>query len=187
MIKNIEKIITEEFSKTTKEDFFKRNQIEPDAISYAGSGDYGKAYYVNGDRILKITSSEKEFEYAYKIKETNAPILDVIVEIYDVAIVDGAYYILMEEVDIDEQIEYMFWQVMDILNQQGLDILHINGVDEEELEGELDQDLIDFMDELNDIVRAYSYLGVYPPDIRPENLGYDKEGKLKAFDIDERG
>jgi len=51
---------------------------------------------------------------------------------------------------------------------------------------EISDELQSFMNDLDDIIRAYRYLGVEASDIRPENMGYSKDGKLKTFDIDDK-
>jgi serine/threonine protein kinase len=180
-------IISESILGIKNNDFLKRNNIDLDSITYAGSGDFGNAYYVNENRILKITSSKSEYEYAKMIKEKgNIPILKNIVDIYDVHQIDNhEYYILMEELDIDEEIEDYYWQVSEMLNQQGLNIYYIENFDEDEVTDEIDEDVLNFMDELSDVLRAYRYMGVMNPDIKPDNLGRSSDGTLKAFDIDE--
>jgi hypothetical protein len=49
-----------------------------------------------------------------------------------------------------------------------------------------DDELIKFIDELNSVVSGYKYLGIPLPDIHDGNLGRDKNGVLKAFDIDSK-
>jgi len=50
----------------------------------------------------------------------------------------------------------------------------------------ISEELQSFMNDIDDIIRAYRYLGIEASDIRPENMGYSKDGKLKAFDIDDK-
>jgi hypothetical protein len=49
---------------------------------------------------------------------------------------------------------------------------------------EISEKLQNFINDIEDIVRAYRYLGIEASDIQPDNLGYSSDGKLKAFDID---
>ena len=42
------------------------------------------------------------------------------------------------------------------------------------------------MNAVEGINMAYRYLGIEASDIRPENMGLDKNGKLKAFDLEDK-
>ena len=62
---------------------------------------------------------------------------------------------------------------------QYIDYLDTDGI-------EISKELQSFINDLEDIVNAYRYLGVEASDIRPENMGYSEDGKLKAFDVDDK-
>jgi len=50
----------------------------------------------------------------------------------------------------------------------------------------LDDEMIDFIIQIEDIYRTCHNLGIVSPDIRPENLGIGSNGKIKLFDIDDK-
>jgi hypothetical protein len=61
--------------------------------------------------------------------------------------------------------------------------------DEDEYETEkieISDELKEFISDMEDIIKAYRYLGIEASDIRPENLGYAEDDTLKAFDIDDK-
>lgn len=70
------------------------------------------------------------------------------------------------------------------MNDQGLPIQYLDHIDINDID--ISDELQKFMDDIDDINRAYRYMGIEASDIRPENLGYSKDGKLKAFDIDDK-
>ena len=51
---------------------------------------------------------------------------------------------------------------------------------------DISDELQSFMNGVEYIIGAYRHLGIEASDVRPENLGYDKAGNLKGFDIDDR-
>lgn len=173
---------------TTEEKFYTRNQIDSDDLCFAGSGDFGEAYHAGKNRILKRTTSKSEYEFAKKIMIGNYP---AFVKIYDAdEVKDGSthhsYYILQEELDIDQDTETMFHQLLEILDTQGVPISYISHFDDSEYEEKIDDDMLKFMDDIGEIVRSYHRLGIEAPDIRSENLGRNKQGRLLAFDVDEK-
>jgi hypothetical protein len=183
-------------AKVTEEEFYTRNKIDPEKMSYAGSGDFGEAYHVGGDRVLKKTTSSSEFKIAKEIKQGNYP---AFVKIYDVEEMAGSshsYYILQEELEIDSSLEDQFVRLNSMLETQEIYVQYMDHFDEDEYiesggdevdNGKIDPELLKFMVELEDIVRDYRRLGIEAADIRAENLGRNKQGKLIAFDIDEKG
>jgi hypothetical protein len=58
--------------------------------------------------------------------------------------------------------------------------------DEAAYEGTWNSEMEHFMSEISTINRSYRMLGIEASDLRPENLGRDKDGNLKAFDIEDR-
>jgi hypothetical protein len=184
-------------NKISEQEFYEKNKIDPEDMSYAGSGDFGEAYHVN-DRILKKTTSASEFKIAKEIMRGNYP---AFVEIYAVEEVDGksthhSYYILQEEVEIDSDIEDSLVRLTSMLETQELPIQYMSHFDEDDyiesegdevMDGKIDPELVEFMNELDDIVSDYRRLGIEASDINAGNLGRNKKGKLVAFDIDEKG
>lgn len=168
----------------TIDNFYAENNINPDELSYLGSGDFGEAYSIGDGRVLKKTSSKNEFNLAKQMEDKNIPVLESIAKIYKTDIINGQMLIILEELEEDSHIEYLYYELQNYLDEQGLPIQYISNLDTNELD--ISDELQNFMNDLDDIIRAYRYLGVEASDIRPENMGYSKEGKLKAFDIDDK-
>jgi len=166
------------------EEFHEENNIDKDNLSYLGKGDFGTAYSIGDGRVLKETNSKTEFEIAKQLENDNAKVLNAFAKIYKAEIVDGKMLIILEELDTDSSIEYLYYELQDLLETQGLPMQYLDNLDtgEEQISDELDN----FMSDMSDIIRAYRYLGIEASDIRPENLGYAEDGTLKAFDIDDK-
>ena len=182
----IKKLLNESLlSNINKEMFFKQNNIDPEKLSYLGSGDFGKAYSIGDGRVLKITSSTNEFNLAKElIGKNNLPVLDGIVDFYAADIVDGEKMIIMEELFEKSNIDDLFYELQTMLEEQGLPIQYLDYLDTDG--HDVSEELLNFIGDIYDINRAYRYLGVEASDIKPENLGIDKNGKIKAFDIDDK-
>lgn len=168
----------------TIDDFYFENNINPDELSYLGSGDFGEAYSIGDGRVLKKTSSKNEFNLAKQMEGKEIPVLDAFAKIYKTDIINGQMLIILEELEEDSHIEDLYYELQNYLNEQGLPIQYIDYLDTDEIE--ISDELQSFMNDLDDIIRAYRYLGIEASDIRPENMGYSKDGKLKAFDIDDK-
>ena len=179
---NLEKIANYYSNKTSNQD----------VDGYVGSGEFGSAYYMPGDRILKITTSKDEAGIANSIKGKS---LSNIVDVYDVKTVkdknENVYYaILMEELDTDSSIEDLFHQMMNIVDEMGYDINHTHMIDFEDLEeqgGYYDEDLKEFVSQFDDVVLQNTKMGIYNRDYQPDNLGYKKNGNLASFDMMDDG
>jgi len=176
----------------TEDEFYSENGIDPDNLSYAGEGDFGEAFHTGDDRILKKTSSYSEYRIAL---ETQKKKMDGFAEIYATEKINGTYYILQEELEHDSSIEDTMGRLNSMLETQGLSVQYMSHFDDDEyleqegdevIDGRIDPELAHFMTELEDIVRGYRMLGIEASDIRAENMGRDKQGKLKAFDIDDK-
>lgn len=165
--------------------FYLENNIDPNDLSYLGKGEFGVAYSIGDGRVLKLTRSKKEFEIAQELEKTNLKLLiKSFAKVYKTDIVDGQMLIILEELEEDSNIENLFYKLYSYLEEQGLHITYIHNLDKDEIE--ISDELTDFISDLEDIVLAYHHLGIIAPDISPENLGYSKEGILKAFDIDDK-
>jgi len=181
-VKNFNQIVNENIKSI--EDFYLENNINPDDLSYLGRGDFGEAYSIGDGRVLKKTSSKNEFNLAKQMEGKNIPVLESFAKIYKTDIINGQMLIILEELEEDSHIDDLYYELQNYLDEQGLPIQYINHLDTDELD--ISDELQNFMNDLDDIIRAYRYLGIEASDIRPENMGYSKEGKLKAFDIDDR-
>jgi hypothetical protein len=181
-VKNFKQFVNENVK--TIDNFYLENNINPDDLSYLGSGDFGKAYSIGDGRVLKKTSSKNEFNLAKQMEGKDIPVLESIAKIYKTDIINGQMLIILEELEEDSHIEDLYYELQNYLDEQGLPIQYIDHLDTDELD--ISDELQNYMNDLDDIIRAYRYLGVEASDIRPENMGYSKEGKLKAFDIDDK-
>ncbi len=181
-VKNFKTFVNENVKSI--DDFYLENNINPDDLSYLGSGDFGEAYSIGDGRVLKKTSSKSEFNLAKQMEGKDIPVLESIAKIYKTDIINGQMLIILEELEEDSHIEDLYYELQNYLDEQGLPIQYIDHLDTDELD--ISDELQNFMNDLDDIIRAYRYLGVEASDIRPENMGYSKEGKLKAFDIDDK-
>jgi hypothetical protein len=182
-IKSINKFLNENIK--TIDDFYNENDINPDDLSYLGRGDFGKAYSIGDGRVLKKTSSESEFNLAKEMENKNIPVLNnAFAKIYKTDIINGEMLIILEELKEDSHIEDLYYELNEYLEEQGLPIQYLDYLDTDEIE--ISDELQSFMDDIDDINRAYRYLGIEASDIKTENLGYSKDGKLKAFDIDDK-
>jgi hypothetical protein len=169
----------------TINDFYHENGINPDELSYLGSGDFGEAYSIGDDgRVLKKTSSKNEFNLAKQMEGKDIPVLNSLAKIYKTDIINGQMLIILEELEENSRIDDLYYELQDYLDEQGLPIQYLDHLDTDEIQ--ISDELQSFMDDLHDIIRAYRYLGVEASDIRPENMGYSKDGKLKAFDVDDK-
>jgi serine/threonine protein kinase len=186
MEKSIKQLLREglETSTLNKKEFFIKNNIDHEELHHLGSGDFGEAYSIGDGRVLKITSSKSEFNFAKELVGKNFPALDGFVDFYDASIVEGEYYIIMEELEEGSGIEDLYYQVEELLNNEGLPIQYLHYLDTDEMD--LDEDVLKFINDMDDINHSYRYLGIEASDIKPDNLGVDKNGKIKAFDIDDR-
>lgn len=171
-------------SEKTLEDFYVENNIDPEELSYLGKGDFGTAYSTGDGRVLKRTTSKSEFKLATEMEQSDTPVLNSFVKIYKTEIVKGEMYILQEELIEDSHIDDLYYELESYLNDQGLPIQYLDHLDTDDLD--ISDELQKFMDDIDDINRAHRYLGIEASDIRPENLGYSQDGKLKAFDIDDK-
>jgi GNAT superfamily N-acetyltransferase len=159
--------------------------INPSNLSYLGKGDFGKAYSTDIGTVIKITSSANEAEIALSLigKKGNHA------EIYDVKKVENEFIIHQEELDTDSEIEDNLQTIENILNEQELAIQYLNYLDYDELSQESKDEydsLSNFISDLEDINRLYRNLGIEASDLQSGNLGYDKNGKLKAFDLQDK-
>ncbi len=184
LYKLYEEVLGEEYNTLSKEEFFRQNNIDPEELSYMGSGDFGEAHSIGDGRVLKITRSKSEFDFAKQLVGKDIPALDGFVNFYVANIVDNQYYIIMEELEEDYDIEDLYYVLEDLLNDEGLPIQYLHMLDTDELN--LDEDMLKFISDMEDINYSYRYLGIEASDIKPDNLGVDKNGKIKAFDIDDR-
>lgn len=169
-------------------EYLKGLDIVPEDLDWMGSGDFGEAYSDGDGTIVKFTNSNSEFETAQEILAATGgrkKLIDLaFAEIEDAVEIDGNKIIIMEELDTDGAEE--LFQDLDMMAEEAGVPLSEFWIDTDEVT-EVDGDLIEGLDQLDDIFRAYRALGIFAPDVKGDNLGFGKDGRLKAFDIQERG
>lgn len=170
--------------KNNLDNFYLENNINPDELSYLGKGDFGTAYTTGDGRVVKITTSKSEFDIAKQLENNYNKVLNAFAKIYKTDIIDGKMIIVVEELNTDDDIDDLYYELQNYLDEQGLPIQYVHMLDTDELN--LSDEMIKFINEIDDINRAYRYLGIEASDLRPENLGYNTNGKLKAFDIEDK-
>ena len=169
-----------------KDAFATKHGFDPEEMYYLGKGDFGEAHSLGDGRVLKETSSRREFEIAQELVGKDVP---GFAKIYVAEEDKGRYKIIMEELEEDSDIENQYYEVQNMLETQGLPIQYLGHFDEDEYveeHGEIPEETKKFMEELDEIVSSYRRLGIEASDIRSENMGRDKDGVLKAFDLDDR-
>jgi hypothetical protein len=180
-MKSIIEYLNESESFRTLDDFYRENNIDEDQLRWLGAGDFGDAYSTGDGRVVKFTSSKNEFDIA---RELEGKTTKSFAKIYKTDIVGGQMIIVLEELDLDDHILDLFYELQGYCNDQGLPIQYFDNLDMDEIE--FSSELQRFADDLDDIIRGYRNLGIEASDIRPENMGVDKTGKIKAFDIDDK-
>lgn len=168
------------------ESFLAKHHLDIEDLGWLGSGDNGSAYEAGDGKVLKVTRSSKEF---YQAQELQGKQYKHLAEIYDTLKGSSDYLILSEMIEADDsEIEYLYHAAEELCSQQGLPITYIHMFDPDEVpEDERDEEVLDFINELEDLVKEYMSLGIQHPDIKPDNLGRNSAGVLKAFDISEKG
>lgn len=187
----LKKVIAEK-AEDALDQFYTKNHINPEDMHYLGSGSFGEAYDIGHGKVLKKTTSKSEYRLAQEIQKEKPP---AFAAVFDTAKIGSDFYIVVEKLEIDSDIEDLFVRVMGMLETQEIPIPYIGHFDEDEYidskgdevaDGKIAQDIVKFMNELGDVARGYRSLGIEAADISSENLGRDRKGNLKAFDIDDR-
>ena len=180
----------------TLEKYMQHLHIEPGSLFMLGEGSSGRAYqYIdseNGEfRVLKETSSKSEFDFACKIYVmADSNTYTRFAQIFKVAKNAEYFYIVAEYLDTDDYRIYRYYTKFEnILTEAELyDILDVSFMTPEQLNhlffNDVDSQFVEFAKELVYIISDYKVIRA--DDIHIGNLGYTKDGKLKAFDIDKQ-
>ena len=176
--------LRESLTGKSKEQFFMENNIDPEDLWYMGNGDFGTAYSIGDGRVLKVTRSESEFEIAQELIGKTGYQFEGFADFYVAEIVEDEMMIIMEELEEDSDIEDLWYQLDNLLSQEGIPVQYLGHLDLDEYD--IDEELQEFINDVEDINWGYRALGIEASDIRPENMGRDKNGKVKAFDIEDR-
>ena len=174
----------------TVQEFYTENNIDPDDLSYLGKGDFGTAYSIGDGRVLKITTSKNEFGIAQELAGTTSALYkNAFAHVYKAEVVDNKMFIILEELREDSDIENKWYEMEELLQAAGLPVQYLDNLDPDDMEEmgySISDELQEFMNSVEYIIRGYRTLGIEASDVRPENMGYDASGNLKGFDIDNR-
>jgi len=176
----------EDYSLYPEKEYARSIGLDPDSLMHMGRGDNGEAFDAGNGRVIKVTNSSSEVEIAKKLLgKSGAHAM-----IYDVQQVGSSFVIYQEMLQMDSSIENNYYQLQDLLNQQDLPMQYLGYLDEDELSPEgkmIYNELSDFIMGIENINREYRILGIEASDIQPDNMGYDAQRNLKAFDLDDKG
>lgn len=146
---------------------------------WLGKGEFGNAYNISGNKVIKITTDYNEFISASKLLDKN---ISFNAKIYSMRIFpNGEMGILMERLVTDD-IENIFLELSMAADELETDILNID-IDEAEYLSEEAKKLA------NDLYFAHQELrhsGSYALDIHDGNIGLNQEGNYALFDQTEK-
>ena len=147
-----------------------------------GSGEWGTTFQTVAGKVVKCTTSEDELQVASGLVGHGYA---NVVDIYDV---EGKF-IYMELLHHDESVEYMFYEMMNMIDEVNTDFGHLD-VDEyiEETGNDVGPEMRKFIEEMEGVIIALSRMGLlYSNDTHSDNLARSENGTLKIFDIMPRG
>jgi hypothetical protein len=137
-------------------------------ISWAGSGDFGNAYYTEAGTILKVTRDKSELRYATMVVGKS---LQNVAKIFDVS----NNIIHMEELDMDH-IEDIYYEALSFADYD--DILEIDADDTD-----IPPNVQKFIQDVQIGNMELEQLGIRNADIQPGNIGKKKDGNYAIFDM----
>jgi hypothetical protein len=180
--------------------FFRANGVEPADFEYLGTGDNGSAWRC-GDFVVKQTSSIWEYEFALKQLEGEWPLF---AKMYAVTKNDAYYFYIAEFLQKDDDITSLFSLVDSMLAERNIlayqaylfnyeSYLVEYMIKRQAMRGErttysplrttpLSKATEAFFYQIVELSKEYKRIGAN--DLHDGNLGYDKNGVLKAFDLD---
>ena len=161
----------------TLEEFLSENNIKPKELIQLGEGENGIAWKSNHN-VLKQTTSETEYAFAKKQLKGKWPNFAPIYSIYKN---EEYYFYISKYLETSSEIEDLYFNVETIISCQGLCMMEIHAFDMEEYIFESEETEA-FYNRLLEIVRDYKRIGA--SDIKPDNMGYNENGVVLAFDID---
>lgn len=151
---------------------------------YLDSGDFGEAFLTTDERVIKITSNVNEACCcAMTIGKDN----DHLIKIHDVKIFpNGQFGILMDYVEQPNELDVAFSELNMIAETMGYSLLEIDEDDFDdfdELQGvELSDNARNLLEALTTGDFEARKCGFFPTDIKFENSGITKDGKIVMFD-----
>lgn len=156
---------------------------------YLGGGSIGEAYFIQSlNQVVKLTTSENEFELASKLKGKHKefPSLVKIFKTVDISKLKTKFrYAIFQEYLEELLDEYRFNKIYEKMGEQGLNFEYFDYLDLENMD-EIDDETAKMIQSISQIVTEVQKLGCRNPDISDSNLGYRKN-KLVLFDVMEQG
>lgn len=163
-----------------------------------GSGTSGTAYKVKWkgqECLLKITSSKNEIHYqtvVMRLQKTNPEIEEYTAKIYEIFTVGGEFgYIaeLLEVTDeISEELKYTtykpVYKLCELLNLRLSELIDKGYKELMDYFKVIDFKPNEYFWTILKILRLNKFIGAN--DYHYKNLGFSKEGKLKAYDFDRK-
>lgn len=154
---------------------------------FLGSGSNGKAFSVIDERdknyrekVIKSTTDYSEINLAKQLMLQDGPFA----KIFDVAKLGQKYIILLEKLDTSQEKEIRKY-IEKLLNDKIYNFDYDSLIEKYyELEDALSENEKKFLTELLEIFKFFNVImNINEFDIWEKNLGYDKNGVLKIFDV----
>lgn len=151
-------------------------------IDFLGSGDFGEAYSIDEDRVLKVTSDRSEIVLAYALLNKNFHNLSNIlgVRIFD----DGTMGILQEQLNTDG-VEDLFNEVHSLCEASSIGISELDQLEPMMIEYNLSSRAQKMVADLSKSIREINLSsgeGCLCLDINPGNIGLNKNNNYCLFD-----
>jgi len=141
---------------------------------WLNKGEFGTAYTISDDKVIKITDDYNEFIQTFGTLNNNNHNLT---EVYGMRVFpDGRMGILMENL-VTDGVEDLFSSLLLEAEIQNVDFIDIETEDTF-----LPDELIKFSNDLNASVTALQKAGVAYFDIHDGNIGLNREGNYVLFD-----
>jgi hypothetical protein len=140
---------------------------------YLDSGEWGEAYEISENNVIKITRDYEEFICAYRLLGKNTSYNAKIKEMR--VFPTGEMGILLEKVDT-EGIEDIFSELLNYAKENDFDILDI------EEKGDLSNEAFKMSEDLYKGWKEINNNGYYGMDISGDNIGLNTEGNYVLFD-----
>lgn len=154
-------------------------ELDLENEGWLGKGEWGNAYHISNDKVIKITRDYEEFICAYHLlnKDTQHN-----VKIHEMRVFpNGELGILMDHANTNG-IEDTFRELLSFAKENELDILDI---DPTEYKGDISDDALKMS---NDLYLAWQeiaqsgYSGSHSLDISDDNIGINSKGNYVLFD-----
>lgn len=152
-------------------------ELDLENEGWIGSGEFGNAYMVSDEKVIKITSSPSEFINAYKLINTKNKI-SYNSKIYEViAFENGSYGILMDYLETN-MVDEVFSELCNYADERNITIYDL---DDEVLDN-ASEEIIKMSNDLYFACEELRQNGISDYDIHSGNIGKNKDGNYALFD-----